>query len=869
MATEVQQPGTGEPRFSRYRSVRKAQQQQQLPEVPAPAGQEPVETVQNCPVSRKQRRTAACKPPDTASRPQKITQIVADNDGKSSPKTPRDEARELIANEAERQKRVQAKLKEEKRAKHEAEEPARRQAQQEQEDAQRRREQEESEKAERLRLDQEMERAAKARARQSEERRRRAEEQQRVADQAERQRQELQKAAQSQAPREIIATAPEPAVVEPQWYCGLNKLFKRREVEESSPSRGMPSKTTISGEGSPPSRPVKPSVGGAAPGIDAPISAVNAGDRRVLVECNRSSVLLPVTPTTTALDLIRSASTCLSEPIDPRASVLLESFGKVGVQRPLRNYEHVRDVLNSWDDDRQNSLVVVESATGGNDKDLSASHVSEEKPAEYSCLVYYSQRPGKWDKRWITLRSDGQVLAAKNESGKDSTNICHISDFDIYTPTPRQIAKKIKPPKKICFAIKSQQKSSMFMTTTSYVHFFSTSDKQIGTAFYKAVQGWRSWYLVNVMGEGQKKPRPAASEPAVVRQLSGAHDVPPSGERTTSFSAARPGTSTSQDSHYQLGSFKPLLDISQFSQQPISDRRNSSNGHDDDPKALPARKPSTRSRNPPPVSYPTHASKNSNTSNRLNSIQSSHHSHSGPGEESAFAPTGLLGRTYSQRQKIQRDRDALAAKNASNPFTEGPSLLNTTITPNTIAPTTAFVARASTDDTRPTRMTSVRSTTRARDSSDLHRTTSAARREKPKPLVDLTPQYIEPPQFAKRGKGFKPEQLGPGGLIDCATSPEFAITVPPALDWRARPTTSSAGAQGHSGVVDRTRSLHGAGPGTKLQTLAANNHENVPENSADAFTGQGLLAHAGFSQGDAARGHGVMSGANARGRCWM
>lgn len=165
-------------------------------------------------------------------------------------------------------------------------------------------------------------------------------------------------------------------------------------------------------------------------------------------------------------------------------------------------------------------------------------------------------------------------------------------------------------------------------------------------------------------------------------------------------------------------------------------------------------------------------------------------------------------------------------------------------------------------------MTSVRSTRgRDRDSSDLARTTSAARREKPKPLVDLTPQYVEPPQFSKRGKGFKPEQLGPGGLIDSATSPEFAITIPPSLDWRARPTTG-AGAQGQGtgfgGVVDRTRSLRGPG-GTKLQSLAANNHENVPENSADAFTGQGLLALAGPSQGDAARGHGVMSGANARG----
>ena len=73
--------------------------------------------------------------------------------------------------------------------------------------------------------------------------------------------------------------------------------------------------------------------GGVVPGTDAPVSAVNAGDRRVLVECGRSKMLFPVTPTTTPVDLIKSASTTMSEHIDVKSAIVLEYFGSVGVQQ--------------------------------------------------------------------------------------------------------------------------------------------------------------------------------------------------------------------------------------------------------------------------------------------------------------------------------------------------------------------------------------------------------------------------------------------------------------------------------------------------------------------------------------------------------
>lgn len=808
--------------------------------------------------------------------------------GKEPPPAARDEARQLIQGEAERQRRMQAKLRADKRAKFEAEQAEKERLERDAEDAERARAQkeaEQAEQAEQAQLEKEAERAERHERQKKTDGAGRSKvrhEESRSKGKEHRERDHHESSRRPQRPPQLkeepdgsrLKTPPEkpPNPHSPSKHGTKFGFLKKRKEDDSPKSPNNPANiskprqvsngngppvinTLLGGNGPPMS--IKPGGGGVVPGIDAPISAVNAGDRRVLVERNKSSILLPITPTTTPLDLIRSASTCLSEPIDARASVLLESFVKVGVQRPLRHYEHVRDIMNSWDDDRQNTLVLVDSASGGVDDELSAAQVPETKPGGMSCYIYYSQRPGKWAKRFVTLRPDGQMVLAKSETAKDVVNVCHLSDFDIYSPTARKIAKSVKPPKKICFAIKSQQKSSMFENETSFVHFFSIGDKQTGTEFYKAVQGWRSWYLVNVMGEGQKKQKPEATSPP--RAFPGTREVAGSKALGNSLSLHR--RSISVDSHYQLGSFKPLLDLSQFEKPTNEDTIAQPSFADDtfaglDTKTMHSRRMSTRIKGPPPVSWnPSHSTKESigHSSNRLNSLTQSTSSQSGG--EDTFAPTGLLGRNYSQRQRAQQEREQMAKK--SGPFTDGPSLLNNM--------NTAYITHASIDSGGLGHKLSVRST-RGRESSDLHRGPST--RNKPKPLIDLTPQYREPPQHARKGKGFVPDNLANEPLIANATTPEEAIKIPPSTDWRARPPPSAAN-QPHGGYgaggQERTRSLRGPMPTHNLAAHAVNNHTNVPEDETDAFTGRGLLANAGFSQGSVPVGHGVMDGSKAKG----
>ena len=586
---------------------------------------------------------------------------------------------------------------------------------------------------------------------------------------------------------------------------------------------------------------IRPGGGGLVPGTDAPVSAVNAGDRKVLVECGKSKMMFPVTPTTTPVDIIKSASLSMQERIDMKSAVLLEYFGTVGVQRPLRRYEHIRDVMNSWDTDGQNSLILVDPGTGSSEAELSVFGVPREKPGDERWLLSFSQKVGKWDKRLVTLKSDGQITMQKDPNKpKDLLNVCHLSDFDIYTPTREKARRKIKPPKKICFAIKSQQKTTMFESTQDFVHFFCTNDRATADGFYAAVQGWRSWYLVNVMGEGKKPRSPPGS--------SGEKDF----ESGYVYAKGGHRLEKSMESQYALGSFKPLIDMNEFKKdigtgRPHEEAPSRSRGFEKssnqfDTTISPERRTSTirrkqhssgRMNNIPQLGEDeplVNLGRRTSVKQRRPSLDETK---AAPEE---FLATSLLGRRYSQRQREYAARE----EKQSNPFTNGSNLLS------------AGYDRRD-DDTSPrrsldggpkrTHSTRVQNAHKTAGSGDLQRSNSRAR-DMPKPLVDLTPQYREPPQHAKKGRGFNTESVVPGALIENATSPEDPLGIPPSTDWRNRSTTSSP---------HRTDSLS-----RNKSTAKSTRRPATSREAADAFTGEGLLAgsqgQAGWGGGDRGRG---------------
>ncbi|KAH8702034.1 hypothetical protein BGW36DRAFT_290067 [Talaromyces proteolyticus] len=563
------------------------------------------------------------------------------------------------------------------------------------------------------------------------------------------------------------------------------------------------------------------------PGIDAPLSAVNAGERRVLIKHNSTSIHLPVLPTTRVKDLVYSATNLFSANIDSKTAIMLESFSSLGLERPLRRYEHVRDVMNSWTVEDANALVISESPYEGASDRLELKAAPATQPSDATFYLYYSSKPGKWDKRYVTLRTDGQVVISKKsdpKEAKDYSNICHISDFDIYTPTNRQLSKKLRPPKKICFAIKSQQKSSLFVSTENFVHFFATSDAQLAQNWYDAVHGWRCWYLVHVVKLSEK-------------------------HQETVKSSAMPGDEHGQLRHrhhmstdsapYQLGSFKPLVEFGRNAESDVemSDKRSVEYNGSGNSRDMFLRKKKTRDHAPPPTSY----------SSTLTKLDTGNGSISEQDDGSTFSPDSLLGRVYSQRQAAQREREA-----KENEAFMSQGLLNN------LSPSTSNPSSHSMPFSNPsTRHNNGRSNTvpSHHHPEDVSHSRSNSVRQKPKPLVDLTPVYREPPQHARKGHGVK---IGPGmPLVEAATGLEpipGVPDIPSATTWRreqAQPVTANESSA--ASIISR-----------RANTIRSPQHGEMINSPNFPFMPNGLVALSGNSpatgQANIEVGRGIATG---------
>ena len=224
--------------------------------------------------------------------------------------------------------------------------------------------------------------------------------------------------------------------------------------------------------------------------------------KRVTVQCMSFDVRLAVNNCTSSFEVISAFANVAAGRIDVAKFSLDEVYTLLGLKRRLRQYELVGDVMDSWDSDRQNLLRITSDNEFPKEYglDLTAMHCSH-APYGFILPLYHSSRPKKWNKRWITLLNDGQILASKKPDGggadREHSHLCDLTHFDIYTPTDEMTIRRLKPPARFCYAIKSQQKMEMFPGGLNFVHFFSTADGKVAQRFHELVHYWRSWFLVN------------------------------------------------------------------------------------------------------------------------------------------------------------------------------------------------------------------------------------------------------------------------------------------------------------------------------------------------------------------------------------
>lgn len=235
---------------------------------------------------------------------------------------------------------------------------------------------------------------------------------------------------------------------------------------------------------------------------------------------------IPVKAETSTVDILYQASEMMTNPINISASIVLESWAPHGLERRLRRYERIHDVLDSWNHDAQSSLLILHSLGPTSDKDLDISSVpaTEAPTPGLNLQLHHCTRPGRWHKRWITLLGDGLLVASKKTGAgpadRDSQRLCHLSTYDIYNLLSKLSSnlddgngrsargtpmKNLKPPKRYVFALKSQQKPTIYTDTSNFVHFFCTEDRDVAQEFHDRIHAWRSWYMVRTRKELQTK----------------------------------------------------------------------------------------------------------------------------------------------------------------------------------------------------------------------------------------------------------------------------------------------------------------------------------------------------------------------------
>ncbi|KAI7903528.1 uncharacterized protein BX663DRAFT_560507 [Cokeromyces recurvatus] len=148
---------------------------------------------------------------------------------------------------------------------------------------------------------------------------------------------------------------------------------------------------------------------------------------------------------------------------------LFEIDNSRGVERPLREWEIVLNVLTAWDADASNALLVKKYSYHHT---LTSECVLQKKIAPMHGWLSIEYKKGKWQKRYCFIKENA-IYHAKDNQGTSSSILCHLATYDVYTLfQPLKIS-----PTPYLFAIKAQEKSSMFEKESDYIRFLAVEDQ--------------------------------------------------------------------------------------------------------------------------------------------------------------------------------------------------------------------------------------------------------------------------------------------------------------------------------------------------------------------------------------------------------
>ncbi|KAJ1515692.1 hypothetical protein HMI56_002112 [Coelomomyces lativittatus] len=172
---------------------------------------------------------------------------------------------------------------------------------------------------------------------------------------------------------------------------------------------------------------------------------------------------------------------------------LFELFNDMHLERPLKEWELVMQVLKSWEPMTKNVLILRKYNYS---QSLSVDALKQYYPPIQGSL-YLETKKGSFKKSFFELNPDKYAVYIRKKNSQPFELLCTLFEMDIYT----SIAHKKKQPTPYSFAIKSMARKSMF------------EDAQLGYVYYfcaDSVEHMKEWVLAlrNIKGHADEIAHP-------------------------------------------------------------------------------------------------------------------------------------------------------------------------------------------------------------------------------------------------------------------------------------------------------------------------------------------------------------------------
>ncbi|KAH6575688.1 hypothetical protein BASA82_000783 [Batrachochytrium salamandrivorans] len=191
---------------------------------------------------------------------------------------------------------------------------------------------------------------------------------------------------------------------------------------------------------------------------------------RIYIEDARSFKTLVLTSLMSADQVVRNVIDSFHLDASPDWA-LFELCNDIGVERPIRDWEIVTDIISAWDS--ANSVNAIVMKKYGYRVTLSCKSLTGRFPRVQGYL-YLELKPGKWQKRFCVLRDS--IIYYYQEADKLSTEtmLCNLLQFDVYTLSQH----KKRTPTEFYFALRSTGSPSVYESKEDYCKIVSVEKRE-------------------------------------------------------------------------------------------------------------------------------------------------------------------------------------------------------------------------------------------------------------------------------------------------------------------------------------------------------------------------------------------------------